>query len=302
MAVTVQQGSKGIWVEILQYAIGADPDGIFGPKTKQLLQKYQKDNGLDADGIAGNKTWTKIQDKAPTLRFGATGNYVYMLEVFLDVMKKDGIYTREEIIHVKTYQGSKKLEQDGIVGKKTWAALFGISNGGNSDKAVQPVIYRQYDSRWGSVVFTRKNTYNKKQTIANSGCGPTSMAMIVATWWDKKITPVEMCKLAVDNNFRTYNSGTDWAFFKFCAQKYKASKFIQTSSFETMRNCLVEGGYVVVLFGPGKFTNGGHYCVAWKDDGNKIYINDPASASSSRTYGTYNEVRNQSKQYFCFWK
>ena len=128
------------------------------------------------------------------------------------------------------------------------------------------------------------------------------MADIVATWWDKKITPVELCALSVKHGFRTTNSGTSWSFFQFIGQQYHCSKFVQTSSFATMQNCLATGGYVVVSFKKSKWTNGGHFCCLWKDDGKYIYVNDPASASSSRAKGTYSEVKAAAKQYFCFWK
>jgi len=41
---------------------GAD-DGKFGSKTKAALQKFQKANGLEADGIAGSKTFVKLNEK-----------------------------------------------------------------------------------------------------------------------------------------------------------------------------------------------------------------------------------------------
>lgn len=127
------------------------------------------------------------------------------------------------------------------------------------------------------------------------------MADIIATWYDKNFTPKEACALAVENGYRTYNSGTAWGYFKFIANRYKVSKFVQTKSFATMQGCLAAGGYVVVSFAPSKWTKGGHYCVLWKDDGKTIYVNDPASSSSSRAKGTYSEVKNAAKQYFCFW-
>lgn len=306
---TIKKGSKGTEVLVLQLILGftgKEADGIFGSKTKDALKKWQKSNGLTNDGIAGAKTWTKIRSQAPTLRKDAEGIWVKVLEAFLDTMTDDGKYTSTEMQAVKAYQTSKKLTADGIVGKNTWDALFGLSASGvttnNGTNSKQPVNYKQYDSRWGKIVFTKNNTYNKSQTIKSSGCGPTSAADIVATWWDKNITPKEMCALAVKHGYRTTNSGTAWSYFKFVAQKYGASKFVQTSSFATMQGCLADGGYVVVSFRPSKWTKGGHYCVLWKDDGKYIYVNDPASASSSRAKGTYSEVKAAAKQYFCFWK
>lgn len=308
---TLRNGSRGDKVKALQYILGVQADGIFGNKTETAVKTYQSKNKLTADGIAGKKTFQKIVDNAPTLKISSIGNYVYALECILSTMFANGIYSIDEEEHVKTFQASCNLVIDGIVGKNTWKALFGLTDVvENTDlnatagkvAAVQPKDFKQYNSRWGSVTYTKNNTYNKNQTIRNSGCGVTAMADIVATWWDKTVTPVDMAKLSVSNGFRTENSGTAWDFFSFCAKKYKAKKFVQTSSFATMQNCLATGGYVVVSFRPSKWTKSGHFCVLWKDDGKTIYVNDPASASSARAKGTYSEVKNAAKQYFCFWK
>lgn len=300
MAETVKKGSVGIWVKVLQYIVGAAADGEFGINTQRAVIAYQKSKGLTADGIAGPKTWAAVQLNAPTLKPGVSGAYVFALETLLETMQHDGIYGKDEVNHVKAFQASANLTQDGIVGKNTWNALLnGVATGGKYVK--EPTYFMQGDSRWKNVVFTMNNTYNKKQTIGNSGCGPTSAAMVVNTWWNSKITPVETAKMAVDGGFRTKNSGTAWSYFEWLAKKYKASKFIQTSSFETMKNCLAAGGYVVVSFGPSKWTNGGHYCVLWKYDDTYVYVKDPASSSSARAKGTYAEVRQAAKQYFCFY-
>lgn len=36
------------------------PDGLFGPKTKDVTIAYQKEKGLSADGLAGEQTWHSI--------------------------------------------------------------------------------------------------------------------------------------------------------------------------------------------------------------------------------------------------
>ena len=176
-------------------------------------------------------------------------------------MKLDGIYTQEEVAHVKAYQASKDLEIDGIVGKKTWSALLGLDEKGESESGKvdpkQPVYYLQGDSRWRNVIFTKDNTYNKKQTIGNSGCGITSVAMIVASWYDKNITPVEMAKECVAKGYRSKNSGTNAKFFSVVAKEYGVSKYIATSSYETAKNIIDQGGLVIVNVGPSVWTNGG---------------------------------------------
>lgn len=306
---TIKKGSKGDMVKALQYVIGVKADGIFGSDTKTAVKNYQKKNGLTADGEAGKKTFTVIVEKAPVLRFGATGAYVYAMEALLNTLKLDGIYAQDEVDHVKTYQASKNLEIDGIVGKKTWSALFGLdtttsANMNNGTNTKQPVYYLQGDSKWKKVIFTRNNTYNKNQNIGNSGCGITSMAMIIATWWDKKITPVETAAECVAKGYRTKNSGTDPGYFKYCAgaNRYNASKYLATTSYETAKNIIDQGGLVIVNVGPSVWTSGGHYIVWWKRDGDTVYINDPASKASNRVKNTAATLKKAAKGYYCFLK
>ena len=303
---TLKNGSKGDMVKAMQYIVGVTADGKFGAKTEEAVKALQKKYGLTADGLAGKKTFEAIVEHAPTLRFGNSGAYVFALEVLLADMKLDGIYTQEEVAHVRAYQASKDLVIDGIVGKKTWSALFGLDekseSGSESGKVdpKQPVVYRQYDKKWKKQLFTRNNTYNKKQNIGNSGCGITCMAMIIATWWDKSVTPVETAKECVAKGYRTKNSGTDPGYFSFCAKKYNASKYIPTKSYATAKNFVDQGGLVIVNVGPSIFTKNGHYILWWKQDGKDVYINDPASAAANRNKSTESILKKASKGFYCF--
>lgn len=59
---TIRKGSKGPLVKKMQEALGIGADGDFGPGTERALMKWQSDNGLTADGIAGPKTLAKLFD------------------------------------------------------------------------------------------------------------------------------------------------------------------------------------------------------------------------------------------------
>ncbi len=66
-------GSKGDGVKALQTLLGLKPvDGKFGPKTKEALVKFQKDNNLTPDGIAGQKTLDVFNKKAGLVNEGGT--------------------------------------------------------------------------------------------------------------------------------------------------------------------------------------------------------------------------------------
>lgn len=60
-------GSKGDEVRSIQnmlVGIGKtiDVDGDFGPKTEAAVKAFQAGQGLDADGIVGDKTLTALQE------------------------------------------------------------------------------------------------------------------------------------------------------------------------------------------------------------------------------------------------
>ena len=63
------------------------------------------------------------------------------------------------------------------------------------------VYYNQADSRW------KDKLYGKTSTIGLSGCGPTSLAMVVSSLTNKKINPVEMSNWAFANGYSCEGSG-----------------------------------------------------------------------------------------------
>ena len=229
-----------------------------------------------------------------TLKKGSKGEEVLILKGWLNALDTGDSFGEETEAAVKLFQESKGLKPDGIVGPLTWAALTG--EGGGEYK--QPVDYKQYDSRWASVMYSNHN--DKKQTIKSSGCGPTSMADIVATVKDSRITPVEMAKFALAKGCRTNNEGTAWAFFPKVADEYGFSKYRKATSLADLKSCLDTGGYIVASMGKGYWTSGGHYICVWKYDDTYIYANDPAS--STRTKQKAADFAKQRKAYYCFWR
>lgn len=54
----------------------------------------------------------------------------------------------------------------------------------------RPVYYMQTDKRWKDVDYSVKG---ENTNIGESGCGPTSAAMLIETITGKKFTPVDAC-------------------------------------------------------------------------------------------------------------
>lgn len=58
--MVLRVGSRGDLVKDVQEIIGITADGIFGKNTEKAIKKWQKDNGLVADGTVGRKTLGKM--------------------------------------------------------------------------------------------------------------------------------------------------------------------------------------------------------------------------------------------------
>jgi len=65
----LQQGSSGAAVKKLQQQLiqlgqlaDGEDDGKFGPKTRSALMRFQRTQGLTVDGIAGTKTFVRLNE------------------------------------------------------------------------------------------------------------------------------------------------------------------------------------------------------------------------------------------------
>ena len=81
----------------------------------------------------------------------------------------------------------------------------------------RPVSYLQTDPRWGSLDYSAKG---EKTTIRASGCGPTAMAMVLATWADPKITPKTECAWALAHGYKAPHQGTYYGYFAPAAKRF----------------------------------------------------------------------------------
>ena len=150
---TIKIGSKGDAVKKAQKAlihryylnIGGD-DGIFGPRTDLAVRNYQNDRSvgsynafsfpLKIDGIVGPATWFRLEP--PLIQNGSKGDAVKLLQEILkrfeyppyDPGTVDSIFGNKTENAVKAVQRDYfdfdgiPLQVDGIVGAKTWRALF----------------------------------------------------------------------------------------------------------------------------------------------------------------------------------
>ena len=169
----------------------------------------------------------------------------------------------------------------------------------------KPVSYLQTDARWG---WNDYSAPGEKTTIRASGCGPTAMAMVLATWADKSVTPETECAWALKHGYKAPRQGTYYGYFVPAAARYglKARQLnwvniygnSKSTYHEEARKAVEAGHLVIACMGKGLWTSSGHYVLVWKVQGNTIYINDPASTRAVRTQGDYNLFKQQVKYYW----
>ena len=154
---TLKYGDSGSRVTELQTALvklGYNTNGVdgrFGAGTQRAVISFQKDNGLEADGLAGTKTLELLYKKADgtssssgssgsgtssgltrTLRRGYTGDDVVTVQQRLKDLgyytgSIDGVYGSGSIAAATAFQKNNGLKVDGLTGQSTYAALFSSS-------------------------------------------------------------------------------------------------------------------------------------------------------------------------------
>lgn len=169
----------------------------------------------------------------------------------------------------------------------------------------QPVSYLQTDLKWAGVDYSAKG---ESTTIGASGCGPTAMAMVLATWADPAVTPKTECAWALAHGYKAPRSGTYYGYFPPAAKRYGLTcRRLNTANLygnaesayhAQVKAALDRGDLVIACMGKGTWTRSGHYVLVYDIQGSTVYINDPASTKASRTRGDYGTFRREVKYYW----
>ncbi len=138
-------------------------------------------------------------------------------------------------------------------------------------------------------------------SIANCGCGPTSMSMVLTYLTGETVDPPAAAAYATNRGHYVWGSGTSWEYYADIASNFG----IECEQSEPNANKLVEdlsnGKTMIMSMAPGHFTRGGHFIVlrGLTPDG-KIIVADPASRERSSRVWDVSTVVGESKQMWSF--
>ena len=160
---------------------------------------------------------------------------------------------------------------------------FPYTPGQSVDLGRKTPYYIQWDNRWAYNDLGDRN-------IGISGCGPTSMAMILSRL--KKDSSITPDKIAVDAKNYMGNEGISWNFFYDGAKKYNYKIEDVSLNEEAMKKAL-DKGPLLVSVNRGYFTLFGHIFVIDSYKDGKFLINDPNSIRNSKIEWTFDQISNQ---------
>ena len=151
---------------------------------------------------------------------------------------------------------------------------------GNGVKEV--VYFNQLEEPWASLSYA-------SSTVANSGCGPTSMAIVISTLTGKNVTPEMTKSFAEDNGEYVQGQGTSHSFIGNAAAHWGLTcERVGKDRMDDVVQALKEGKMVVEICEAYTITGGssGHFIVLTgvTSDG---YITIADCASRERTGKVY---------------
>ena len=187
-------------------------------------------------------------------------------------------FTQEEKDWAALLYSVMAEDQRVTVGDTDGSGYYGTDYGDITfTNAETPVVYyNQTDARWGN------ESYGKTSTIGRAGCGPTALAIAVASLTNNRVTPYDVAQWSVANGGLCEGSGSYHSLIPNGGRHYGLIVTSIGRDGKQLVEALQQGKLVIAIMAKGHFTSSGHFIVlrGVTEDG-KILVADPASVKRS---------------------
>lgn len=299
LAVMMQE-SGGRGLDVMQAAEGSfntkyphKPNGITDPEYSIECGIQELKYALEKAGCTGPTDLDRIKL--------ALQGYNYESGYIDWAMERDGGYTKENAIAYSDMMCARPSWPYDRYGDKEYVEhvlrYYQITNSGGSYPANGMQIPHYLQTDYGNIPYGGGS-------IASSGCGPTSFAMIASYLTDTTITPADAVAWC-GNSYYMPGVGTYWSYFQAAANHFGCGSVTQTSDANQVLQALSEGHPVISSQRAGLFTSGGHFIVLrGVTADSKVLVNDPNDNSSknyiNREFDMMSEVHATSNAYWIF--
>lgn len=275
---------------IVGIVYGIDSNRVNDNKTTDVkLDIKTNDNVVnDSNEVTGNTT----DDNGSVDEVEVNPDDIY--GILENIAKKD--YRYKEVLANKDIYPEKLLEmlsrnKDMISYMYDFGDKKGhvyIDNIGKVTKGEYPLLL-QYDKKWGYGIYG-------DNVIAVNGCGPTSLAMVVAGLTGKNdTTPYDIAKYSYEKGYYTEEWGTKWDLMSTGVEPFGVTGKKIVLSKQNLYNELNSGHPLIASMRPGDFTTVGHFIVLTGIKDDKIVVNDPNSKERSTKLWEYDVIAPQIK-------
>lgn len=152
------------------------------------------------------------------------------------------------------------------------------------------VYYNQGDPAWRDKPFGT-------DPIGPYACGPTAMAMVVATLTDTATDPAQMSVWAYEHGYWCAASGSYPSIIEGTSKAFGlACRDTRECDAATLCSHLSDGGLAVALVGPGHFTESGHFILMHgTTPSGDVLVADPNSRENSLTPWSPQTILDEAK-------
>ena len=299
LAVMMQE-SGGRGLDVMQAAEGGFnkkyphvPNGITDPEYSIECGIQELKYALDKAGCTGPTDLDRIKLALQGYNYGSG---------YIDwAMERDGGYTKANAIAYSDMMCARPNWPYSRYGDKEYVdhvlRYYIITSTGGTYPANGMQIPHYLQTDYGNIPYGGGS-------IATSGCGPTSFAMVASYLTGKTITPVDAVSWC-GNSYYKPGVGTYWSYFAAAASHFGCGSVTQTNDPNKVLKALSEGHPVISSQSAGLFTRGGHFIVLrGVTASGKVLVNDPNDSASknyiNREFDMMSEIHATASAYWIF--